>query len=129
MEKNVVSIDSNATVVDAIKKMLQSKVWSLVVEKRGLPSGVVTERDVLRRCIGKGLAQDRVKVEEIMTSPLITVGPDATIGEAMKMMVEKEIRRLFVINGGKIIGRVTQTDLFESTLNVMSSLSSLTYQL
>jgi CBS domain-containing protein len=129
MEKNVVTVDSGTTVTDAIKVMLKSNVWSVVVVKRGLPEGVVTERDLIRRCVAKGLVPDRLPVEKIMSSPLITIGPDATIREAMSLMVEKGIRRLFVVDDGKIVGRVTQGHLFESTLDVMSSLSSLSGQL
>jgi len=129
MEKNVVSVDSGSTVAGAIKTMLNSNVWSLVVVKRGLPEGVVTERDLIRRCFAKGLVPDRLPVEKIMSSPLITIGPDATIREAMNLMMEKDIRRLFIVEEGKIVGRLTQGHLLESTLDVMSSLSSLTGQL
>ncbi|HYB44936.1 MAG TPA: CBS domain-containing protein [Nitrososphaerales archaeon] len=126
MEKNVVTIGSDSTVAEAIKKMLSSNVWSLVVLIRGLPEGVVTERDLIRRCFAKGLVPERLTVEKIMSSPLITIGPDATIREAMSLMVEKDIRRLFVVEEGKIVGRLTQGHLLESTLDMMSSLSSLT---
>ena len=129
MEKNVVNVDAGSTVADAIKAMLKAGVWSVVVVKGGLPEGVVTERDLIRRCVAKGLVPDRLPVEKIMSSPLITIGPDATIREAMSLMVEKDIRRLFVVVDGKIVGRVTQGHLFESTLDVMSSLSSLSGQL
>ncbi len=125
MDNEVATVDSGATVTESIKEMLRAGVWSLVVEKRGLPEGVVTERDIIRRCFGKGLVPERVAVEKIMSSPLITIGPDATIREAMSLMVEKDIRRLFVVEAGRIVGRVTQSHLFESTLDVMSSLSSL----
>jgi CBS domain-containing protein len=129
MDKKVVPVDSQATVMEAIKKMVDGSVWSLLVEKRGLPEGVVTERDVLRRCLSKGLLPEKTAVEKIMTSPLVTIGPDATIREAMGMMVEKSIRRLFVVDDGKVVGRVTQTDLFESTLDLLTNLSSLSSQL
>jgi len=128
MDRDVAVVDKDTTVSEAIKKMLQSGVWSLIVENRELPVGVVTERDILRRCVGKGLAPERVKVEEIMTSPIITVGPDATVGDALKLLVEKDIRRLYVVENGRIIGRVTQKSLLESSLNLMLSLTSLVYQ-
>ena len=64
-----------------------------------------------------------------MSSPLITISADANIREAMSIMVEKEIRRLFIVENGKILGRVTQTRLFESSLQVMLNLSNLTVQL
>jgi CBS domain-containing protein len=129
MDKNVVSVDSVATVDDAIKKMIQNKVWSLLVDKRGLPDGVVTERDIIRRCLAKGMVPGKTPVGSISSSPLITIGPDASIREAMDLMAGKDIRRLFVVEKGKIIGRVTQTELFQSTLSVMEILSSLSMQL
>ena len=129
IDKNIVVLDASDNVSTAINKMVSSNVWSLIVEKQGLPVGVVTERDVLRRCFGKGLAPSTVKLEEIMSSPIITVGPDASVGEMMEMMVEKSIRRVFVVENGKVIGRVTQTGLFQDTLNVMMSLSSLRYSM
>jgi CBS domain-containing protein len=128
MEKDIATIDKDATVSEAIRKMLQSGVWSLIVENKALPVGVVTERDILRRCVGKGLVPERVKVEEIMTTPIITVGPDATVGDALKLLIEKDIRRLYVVENGTIIGRVTQKSLLESSLNLMLSLTSLVYQ-
>jgi len=129
MDTDVVFIDAEKTVMDALNKMLKSRVWSLVVEKRGLPIGVVTERDTIRRCISKGTDPKRRTVEEIMSSPLVTIDPDVPIGEAMKLMVEKDIRRVYVIDDGKIIGRVTQTGAFKHMLDVVRTLSSIPYQL
>jgi CBS domain-containing protein len=129
MDKNVVSIDSEDTVEEAIEKMVKNNVWSLVVEKRGLPYGVVTERDVIRRCLAKGLVPGKTSVEGIASSPLITIDPDATMREAMDLMASRNIRRVFVVEGGRIIGRVTQTELFESTLSVMEILSGLSGRL
>ena len=125
MDRKVHSLDAAATVDKAIGDMIQNKVWSLVVEKRGLPEGVVTERDVIRRCFGKGLDPAVTSVGSIASSPLISISPDTTIREAMDIMAAKDIRRLFVVEKGKIIGRVTQTELFQSTLSVMETLSSL----
>ncbi|HKT22105.1 MAG TPA: CBS domain-containing protein [Nitrososphaerales archaeon] len=125
MDKNVVTIDSGASVDDAVKMMIQNKVWSLVVEKEGASEGVVTERDVIRRCVAKGLPTSKTAVGRIASSPLISVGPDSTLREAMDLMAAKDVRRLFVIDKGKIIGRVTQTEVFQSTLSVMEILSSL----
>ena len=129
MDKNVVTIDSSSSVSQAIEKMIQAKVWSLIVVRQDLPVGVVTDRDILRRCAAMGHYPDKVKVEEIMSSPIITIEPDATAGEAMRTLTNKEVRRLYVVEGGKIIGRVTQTRLFRSMLDVMMTLASLPYQL
>jgi signal-transduction protein with cAMP-binding, CBS, and nucleotidyltransferase domain len=124
MDKKVVQLDEKATIAQAIKAMLDNEVWSLVITRNNLPVGVVTERDIIRRCIAMGFSLN-MAVGDIMSSPIETISPDASLGEAMAKMVEKNIRRLFVVEQGKIIGRVTQTELFENTLNVMMTLSSL----
>jgi CBS domain-containing protein len=129
MDANVVFSDASTTVIDAVKKMVELNVWSLVVQKQGLPVGVVTDRDILRRCVARGLRMESAKLEEIMTAPLISIAPDAHIGEVMEKMVEKAIRRVYVIENGKVVGRITQTMLFEDSLNVMESLSSVRYHL
>jgi CBS domain-containing protein len=126
MDEDVVSIDASKSVADAIALMVSSKVWSLLVMAGGIPQGVVTERDVLRRCINRGLVPGEMKVGAIMSSPLVTIGPDATVREAMSLMVEKDVRRLYVVVGGKVVGRLTQTRLFQSNFDLMLSLSGLT---
>ena len=125
MDTKVVSVDAGATVDDAVKKMIQNKVWSLVVLKSGATAGVVTERDIIRRCLAQGLSPSKTPVGSMAPSPLITIAPDATMREAMETMAEKDIRRLFVIDNGKLIGRITQTEVFQTTLSVMEILSSL----
>jgi CBS domain-containing protein len=129
MEQNVPAIGSHQPVSQAIEKMIQAGVWSLLVETQGLPVGVITDRDILRRCAAMGHYPDKVKVEEIMSSPIITIEPDARAGEALKTMTEKNVRRLYVVEGGKIIGRVTQTGLSRNLLDVMVALASVPYQL
>ncbi len=129
MDKNVVTIESTGMTSQAIEKMIQAKVWSLVVERQGLPVGVVTDRDILRRCAATGRYPDRVKVEEVMSSPILTITPEATVGEAMRMLVDKGVRRLFIVEEGKIVGRVTQTGLFRNMLDLMMSLAALSHQL
>ena len=125
MNKNVFSIDSDATVDDAVRKMVQKNVWSLIVMKGGRPESVVTERGIIRDCLGKGLSPAKTNVGTIASTPLVTVGPDATIRDAMDIMTLKDVRRLFVVEKGKIIGRVTQIDLFQSTLTLLETLSEL----
>ncbi|MEM0384359.1 MAG: CBS domain-containing protein [Candidatus Caldarchaeum sp.] len=128
MDRKVVEVDESATVLDVVKKMIENDVWSVVITRNKLPIGVVTERDVIRRCIAKGCSLT-MRVGEIMSSPIEVISPDASLGEAMAKLAEKNIRRLFVVEGGKIIGRITQTELFENTLNVMMTLSALRSQL
>jgi len=125
MDDKVVSIESSQTVKQALDKLIQAKIWALIVERSGLPVGVVTEHDILRRCVAKGYDVINVKVEEIMTSPIITVEPTMRAGEALEKMLQKNVGRLYVVEGGKVIGRVTQTELSSNLLDVMMALASL----
>ena len=125
MDTKVVFIDSNQTVKQALDKLIQAKVWALIVERAGFPVGVVTEHDILRRCVVKGQNVDVIKVEDIMTTPIITVEPDTRAGEALEKMLEKNVGRLYVTEGGKIIGRITQTALSSNLLDVLISLALL----
>ena len=122
MDKNVFFLDAELTVEDAVGKMLKKKVWSLIIEKSGRPEGVVTERDIIQKCLGKGLSPAKTPVGSIASAPIMTVGPDATIRDAMDIMTAKDVRRLFVVDKGKIVGRITQTDLFQSTLALLETL-------
>ena len=129
MDTKVVSIGYMAPVDEAVKQMIQNNVWSVVVERKGAPWGVVTERDVLRRCLVKGVSTAKTSVGSIASSPLITIGPEATMKDAMDKMAAKDVRRLFVVDKGRIVGRITQTEVFQSTLDVMETLSSMSNSL
>lgn len=129
MDKNVVTIESSSMTSQAIEKMINVGVWSMIVEREGLPVGVVTDRDILRRCAATGRYPDRVKVEEVMSSPILTINPNVPVGDAMRTLLDKGVRRLYIVEEGKIIGRVTQTGLFKNMLEVMMSLASLSHQL
>src|SRR5208337_4737804 len=125
----VVTVSSDYTVSQALEQMIKAEVWSLLIERQGLPVGVVTDRDILIRCVARGRSPDKVNVEEIMSSPLITIETNKSAGEALHTMIEKHVRRLYIVDQGKIIGRVTQTGLSRNLLDVMIALSSVRQQL
>jgi CBS domain-containing protein len=129
MDTNVVLVDASSSVSDVIRSMASSNSWSIIVERSGLPIGIVTERDVLRRCLAKGLNPDKTRVEEIMSSPIISVSPDDHLGKAMDLMVQKDTRRVFVVDNGKIVGKITQTKMFDNAVSMIESLASLKYQM
>jgi signal-transduction protein with cAMP-binding, CBS, and nucleotidyltransferase domain len=124
LENNVFFVDASKTVHELVEAMVEKGVWSFVVTRSEMPVGVVTERDVIRRCIAKGMDLKGAKVESIMSSPLITITPDAPLGEAMGLMAEKNVRRVYVVEKGKIVGRLTQTGVFAQMLNIMMALSA-----
>jgi CBS domain-containing protein len=127
MENNVVVLDGNLPAKEALNKMLENGVWSVVISINDLPIGVITERDLLRRIIAEGRNINKVLLKDVMSSPLITIDPEASFGEAWKLMTEKGVRRLYVVEKGKIIGRVTQTGLFSKLLDAVLALSSIKY--
>lgn len=129
LDTKLVKIEKDRPAIEALKLMIDNGVWSVLVTDKGAIVGVMTERDFIRRCILKGYDPNKTPVERLMTSPLITIEADRPLGEALQLMTMKGIRRLYVTEGGKIIGRVTQTELLEKTLDVFVALSSLQRQI
>lgn len=117
MTKDIISIESTASVSEVASTMIKNEVGAVVVTKNGIPIGIVTEVDILKRCcVGNGCTQE-LKAKEIMSTPLITVKADAAIGEAAKMMTDKKIRRLLVTEKRKIVGLITEKDVLRATLS------------
>ena len=117
MTKDIISVETKASVSQAASIMVQNQIGAVVVTKDGAPVGIVTEVDILKRCcIGK-ICSEELKTKEIMTSPLITIDSDAAIGEAAILMSDKKIRRLLVTKKGKIVGMVTEKDVLRATLS------------
>lgn len=125
MDTNIVSVDAEMAALDAVRLMVEKNVWSVVVTRNGKFVGLMTERDFLRRCVKPGLDAAETPVEKLMSSPLLTIAADAPLGDAMRNMTEKDIRRLYVVQQGRIIGRITQTGLMRKTLEVFLALSTL----
>ena len=94
---DVLTIDASVTVFDAIKRMVEANVGSLLVTEKGKLSGIVTERDYLRRVTLEGRKETETPVREIMTSPLVYVTPETSIEECMAVMTERRIRHLPVM--------------------------------
>jgi len=109
--RNVLEIDADATVRDAVKAMVDANVGSLLVTSSGDVVGIVTERDYLRRVALEGRTDDDTTVGEIMTAPLVVVGPETSIDECMAVMTDRRIRHLPVVEEGTVVGLVSIGDL------------------
>lgn len=110
MTKIVVSLESGKTVYDASVLMAKKRVGSLVVTSRGKPFGIVTKGDLVKG-ISTGILFKNVSLEEFATRPLIYASSRQTIEEVANLMIKNKIRKLPVIQQGKIVGIVTVTDL------------------
>jgi CBS domain-containing protein len=99
------------TVKEAATLMLQEGVGSLVILEGGEPVGILTERDMLYKVVAGSKMPSRTKVEHVMSSPLITVSPDSSVSMAAKRMSDLHLRRLPVVEDGKLIGMLTEKDI------------------
>ena len=108
----VLRIDGSTTVLDAVKAMVEGNVGALIVTEGGEISGIVTERDYLRRVTLEGRDERTTPVREIMSAPFVYVGPDATIDECMAIMTERRFRHLPVlVDERELVGIVSIGDV------------------
>ena len=116
--QDVLRIDAEASVLEAVKQMVAANVGSLLVTKDGETAGIVTERDYLRSVALEGPADEQVTVREIMSSPLIVASPQTTVDECMALMTDRRIRHVPVVDEGRVVGVVSIGDLvkFKSKL-------------
>jgi CBS domain-containing protein len=108
---DVLQIDQEASVFDAVKQMVEAGVGSLLVTRNGEVAGIFTERDYLRRMTLEGRDDKDTAVREVMSSPLVVVTPENTIDECMAMMTDRRIRHLPVVEGSDVVGIVSIGDI------------------
>jgi CBS domain-containing protein len=110
--REVLSIEGEATVFDAIKRMVEANVGSLLVLEGGKLAGIVTERDYLRRVALEGRTERETPVRDIMSAPLVYVTPETSLDECMGVMTERRIRHLPVLVGERdVVGVVSIGDV------------------
>ena len=111
MTKEIVTIDGDRTALEAAKLMTEKGISSVFIVRDGNPIGIVTERDFIKKICAKELAVSQVKIGDIMSKILTTASPDTPIEVAVQRMVNHKIRRLPIMDGGKVVGIITVTDL------------------
>jgi len=110
MTKAIISVTNDTTVFQVAKMMEQGGIGAVLVKKNGHLSGIITDRDYATKIVAHNLPSD-TPVEQIMSSPLITINFDESISAAADRMTSKKIRKLAVTDNGNIIGLITSTDL------------------
>ena len=114
----VLKVDAESSVFEAVQLMVEKNVGSLLVTEGGDITGIVTERDYLRRVTLEARTDRETPVREIMSSPLIVASPETTVDECMALMTDRRIRHVPVVEEGSVVGVVSIGDLvkFKSKL-------------
>jgi len=118
MSSPVVTVDIDSKVIDAVKIMARKKIGSIIIMEGDKAIGIVTERDLLERVLGEGKDPSEVVMREVMSSPLISIGKNTAILEAMRKMRHHNIRRLTVIEEDQLIGIVTERDILKAVVTL-----------
>jgi CBS domain-containing protein len=126
MVKDMVTVKTDVTAKRAVEVMNEHEIGCLVVVNSGKPVGIVTERDMLKRIIHELREPENTSVMDIMSKPLIAAAPKMSAGDAAKLMFKRKIKKLPVVENGRLVGLVTLTDLVRSqdVLDFLNGLST-----
>ena len=111
MRRNVKTVRTDDSVHAAVLKMNKFQIGSVIVTNNGRAVGIITERNILERIVEPRLDPGTIWAKDIMSSPLVTVDPNDTVEEAAKIMAQKRIKKLPVVEGEKIVGVVSTSDI------------------
>ncbi|MDV3278666.1 MAG: CBS domain-containing protein [Nitrososphaerales archaeon] len=118
MSRTVRTVSGSEPVSVAVAKMVKHDIGSVVVLEGGAPVGIITERDIMRQLTGKSAKDLSSPSKTFASKPLVTVSPETEIWNAFTIMLRKKIRRLPVVQGGRLMGIVTERDLFKWVVGV-----------
>jgi len=119
MTRDVCTASKDESLLDASRKMLEFGVGSVIIVEDGRPIGIVTERDILKKVVARNRVPSRVKLKEIMSSPLITIKPTTSLREAADIMRKRGIRRLPIIDdNGNLVGIITDNDILSVAIDL-----------
>jgi CBS domain-containing protein len=112
----VYSVSPDASVLDALKLMSEKNIGGVLIMDGQFLKGIFTERDYARKIVLKGKSSADIKIGEVMVTGLITVSSESTTSECMKLMTDKTIRHLPVVDNGQLIGLVSIGDVVKAVI-------------
>jgi len=127
MISKVVTGRVSISVKEAVDTMNEHGIGCLVVVEKESPVGIVTERDLLKRVLAESKDPRKINVQEIMSKPLIVGKPDMLIEEVIKLMIDKKIKKLPIVENGKLLGLVTLTDIVSFQPQLIRVVKQLTH--
>jgi CBS domain-containing protein len=126
MVRNVKTVRTDDSVLDAVVKMNKFSIGSVIVTNNGRPVGIITKENILQRIVEPRLDPGTVWAKDIMSSPLINADPNMAVEEAAKIMVRKKIKKLPVIEAGKLVGIVSTSDIVRASPTQLGIMDELT---
>lgn len=125
MVEEVVTIDEKVTVKEAVELMNKREIGCLIAMRKGKPSGILTERDLLKRVLAESKNPKETKVLEVMTKPLVVGKPNMDVEDAARLMFKMKIKKLPVVDDGRLVGLMTLTDLVRVQPQMISIIKKL----
>lgn len=113
----IYAIAPDQPVLAAIREMADKYIGALLVMRDGVLLGIVSERDYARKVILKGRSSAQTAVQEIMSSPVLTVAPGDSVNQCMKLMTDKRVRHLPVVENGQVVGMLSIGDLVKAVID------------
>ena len=130
MTKKPVTVQPNSSVQDAAKIMSEKKIGSIIILGNGELSGILTERDLVRKVLARGKDPKSVKVNEIMSKPVVRIDEDSDLLDASELMKKKNIRRLVVVDKTKkLVGILSTNDMARVMRRAIEELTTTYYLL
>jgi CBS domain-containing protein len=111
MTKDVKVVREDTNMQEVIATMIKFDISSVVVVQKERPIGLVTHKDVLTKVLQPGLAAGVLTARDVMSTPVITIGEEANIEDAAKLMTRKGVKKLLVVHDNRLVGIVTSMDL------------------
>jgi CBS domain-containing protein len=126
MTRPVITADVNIDALTAAKRMALANVGCLIVISSEKPIGILTERDLVKKIVAVAADPKVARVGDVMSSPLVTISPEANLRDAAALMLKSGVKRLPVTSNGRLVGIITDTDLVSgSSLGLSDVLSDL----
>ena len=124
--RKAVTIEACESIQDATESMQKNSSSSLIVTKKGKIKGILTTRDVVSRVVAKGLEPARLTVGDVMSSPVIMLRPETSLSEALKIMIQRKIKKVPIVMGeeedAELLGIISFSDVVEYHTDIFNEL-------